>query len=49
MNKGFILDGYPRKTEDAVQIFLKATDTEIPETEQIPGYPTYQKNQKIIP
>jgi adenylate kinase len=31
MNKGFILDGYPRKTEDATQIFMHAQDNaEIP-------------------
>lgn len=24
LNKGFILDGYPRKTEDAIQTFLDA-------------------------
>jgi adenylate kinase family enzyme len=33
LNKGFILDGFPRKSEDAVQIFLESQDGEISEAQ----------------
>lgn len=49
LNKGFLLDGFPRKTEDAVQIFLEAQEGEIPEAQQINGLPGYISNNKILP
>ena len=49
MNKGFILDGYPRKTEDAVQIFLDTQEGDIPEAQQIAGMPGLVRNSKILP
>lgn len=44
MNKGFIMDGYPKNSNDALAIFLE------PSTGQsLPDYPGMKINDKIIP
>ena len=50
MNKGFILDGFPRNTIDAQAIFLEA----IPEEQEnrdkeLPNYAGFESNDKIMP
>jgi adenylate kinase len=50
MNKGFILDGFPRNATDAQSVFLET----IPEDQQnreneLPNYAGYSSNEKIIP
>lgn len=49
MNKGFIMDGYPRNQADAQAVFFN----EIPEGEESPkqleDFPGFEKDEKIIP
>jgi len=48
MNKGFIMDGYPRNSNDATAIFLEPI-SEDDNTRELPDYPGLQTNEKIIP
>jgi adenylate kinase len=49
MNKGFILDGYPRTSDDAQAIFLEQIPEDQPTDNQLESYPGFTKNEKIIP
>lgn len=53
MNKGFILDGFPRSPEDAKQIFYNKVEVpkEPVEGEEEEAEPTYEYklNDKVIP
>lgn len=46
MNKGFILDGFPRNATDAQAIFLEQLENEEGGLEEFPGF---EKNDKIMP
>ncbi len=51
LNKGFILDGYPRNMNDAKNIFLqKVENYQAPgEGEEQPPFPGFQINKDIFP
>lgn len=50
MNKGFILDGFPRNTDDAKAIFLDAIPEEQENREgELADHEGFTKNEKIIP
>lgn len=50
MNKGFILEGYPRNENDAKNIFMNKTliQKENPAEDEEPEY-SYSINEKIVP
>jgi adenylate kinase family enzyme len=49
MNKGFILDGFPRNTADAAAVFLTPIADEVEPKEGVPGFEDMDRNEKIEP
>ena len=49
MNKGFILDGYPRHAEDAKHVFLTPVPDYVEGSDEGAEVPGFTKNLKIVP
>jgi len=50
MNKGFILDGFPRNASDASGVFLEAMpEEETAREKELPDHPGFRVSDKIVP